>query len=71
MWVMRTILHDWSDEESSQILSTLRAAIGATSVTLAIVEVCSHLAGSGFINKFPTRDGLVKTLPEVEVRESC
>ena len=42
VWVMRTILHDWSDEESSQILSTLRAAMGATPVTLAIVEVCLH-----------------------------
>ena len=41
---MRTILHDWSDEESSQILSTLRAAIGATPVTLTIVEVCSSPA---------------------------
>ena len=40
MWVMRTILHDWSDEESAQILATLRAAIGATPVTLTIVEVC-------------------------------
>ena len=37
---MRTILHDWSDAESRQILSTLRAAIGATPVTLTVVEVC-------------------------------
>lgn len=53
VWVMRTILHDWSNEESAQILSALRAAIGATPVTLAIVEVWSRSEGLGFVHLVP------------------
>lgn len=41
VWILRFILHNWSDSDSAHILSAIRTAIGATSVTLCIVEVCS------------------------------
>ncbi|KAK9822176.1 hypothetical protein WJX81_006917 [Elliptochloris bilobata] len=37
-WVLRHILHDWNDEDAARILAALRRAIGATPVTLCIVE---------------------------------
>ena len=41
VWVMRNILHDWSDADCQRILSAIRAAVGATPITLALVEVCT------------------------------
>ena len=38
MWVMRHILHDWSDGDAARILAALRGAIGTTPVTLCICE---------------------------------
>ena len=29
VWILRFILHDWSDSDSAHILSAIRAAIGA------------------------------------------
>ncbi len=42
MWVLRNILHDWSDADCQRILSAIRAAVGATPITLTLVEVCTH-----------------------------
>ena len=38
-WLLRYILHDWSDGDAARILAALRAAMGTTKVTLCIVEV--------------------------------
>ncbi len=42
VWVLRNILHDWSDADCQRILSAIRAAVGATPMTLTLVEVCTH-----------------------------
>ncbi len=39
VWFLRYILHDWDDADAARILAALRAAMGATKVTLCIVEV--------------------------------
>ncbi len=41
VWVLRNILHDWSDADCQRILSAIRAAVGATPMTLTLVEVCT------------------------------
>jgi len=38
-YLMRNILHDWTDAQSIQILRNLRTAFGTAAATLAIVEV--------------------------------
>ena len=39
MYVLRLILHDWTDADSIAILSNIRAAIGTAKATLVIAEV--------------------------------
>ena len=38
-YLLRLILHDWSDEDSIAILSSVRHAIGKAKARLLIVEV--------------------------------
>jgi len=38
-YFLRVIIHDWSDEESIDILRAIRKAIGSAKVTLALMEV--------------------------------
>ena len=41
-WILRQICHDWPDEETVQILSSVRAAMEPCpeQCTLCLVEVC-------------------------------
>ena len=45
-WILRQICHDWPDEETVQILSSVRAAMEPSSerCTLCLVEVCCPIA---------------------------
>lgn len=38
IYAARTVLHDWSDEDSVRILRNIRAAMGGSKATLALVE---------------------------------
>jgi hypothetical protein len=38
--MMRLILHDWDDADSTAILSNLRKTMGTAKAKLLIVEVC-------------------------------
>ena len=39
-YLLRLILHDWNNEDSIAILSSIRQAMGTAKAKLLIVEVC-------------------------------
>ena len=45
-YLLRLILHDWSDSDSIAILSSIRQAMGNAKTKLLIVEVCIHSCSS-------------------------
>ena len=42
VFIMRLILHDWDDENSIAILSSIRRAMGTAKAKLLIIEVSSR-----------------------------
>lgn len=61
LYFLRTIIHDWSDEESVDILRSIRQAIGSAKVTLALIEVAiiPEFGGHFALNQAMITDNLM------------